>query len=187
MLATFQALLRIGQIEAGAGRSRFTIVNLSEVLERVRLAYAPAAEDALKPLSTSITEDVRVEGDAELLTQLFANLLENAITHTSAGTQIELRLSHDAGGVLASISDNGPGVPAEERERVLRRFYRLDASRSNPGSGLGLSMASAIAELHDAELELLDNRPSLTAAVRFRSLMDREQFIRVWNCQYSDK
>ena len=167
VLATFQALLRIGQIEAGAGRSRFASVNLSEVIERVRLAYEPAAEDALKTLTAEIADGVRVTGDAELLTQLFANLIENAITHTGPGAHVEMRLSRDASSVLATLSDDGPGIPVQERERVLRRFHRLDASRSTPGSGLGLSLASAIAELHGATLELADNRPGLIVAVRF--------------------
>jgi len=167
VLAIFNALLRIGQIEGGAGRSRFEAVNLSEVLERVRSAYQPSAEDRGQTLSSEIEPDVYVRGDAELLAQLFANLLENAMTHAGSSARINLSLVGDDSGVRASIADDGPGVPAAERDRVLRRFYRLDASRTSPGSGLGLALVSAIAELHEAQLALGDNQPGLVVTIRF--------------------
>ena len=167
-LTTFHALLRIGQIEGGAGRARFESVDLSAVMERVRLAYETAAEDAGKTLAATIVPDIAVNGDPQLLTQLFANLLENALRHAGAKARISMNLTQVDGAVSAVVADDGPGVPAGERERVLRRFYRLDASRSTPGSGLGLALVAAIAELHDAELSLSDNRPGLAVEVRFK-------------------
>lgn len=138
-------------------------------MERVRLAYETAAEDAGKALSAQIVPDIVVNGDPQLLTQLFANLLENALRHGGESAHISMSLSEEVGAVSAVVADNGPGVPANERSRVLRRFYRLDASRSTPGSGLGLSLAAAIAELHDAQLTLADNRPGLAVEIRFAS------------------
>lgn len=166
VLSTFHALLRIGQIEGGAGRTRFEAVDLSAVMERVRLAYETAAEDAGKALSAEIAPEIVVNGDPQLLTQLFANLVENALGHGGEKAHITMSLSEQSGAVRAVVADNGPGVPANERSRVLRRFYRLDASRSTPGSGLGLALVAAIAELHGATLSLLDNRPGLSVELR---------------------
>jgi signal transduction histidine kinase len=167
VLTTFHALLRIGQIEGGAGRARFELVDLSAVMERVRLAYETTAEDAGKTLSAQIMPDVMVEGDPQLLTQLFANLLENALRHAGENAHISMKLALVGSAASAVVADNGPGVPAEERDRVLRRFYRLDASRSTPGSGLGLALVAAIAHLHGAKLVLSDGNPGLAVEVRF--------------------
>jgi signal transduction histidine kinase len=167
VLATFHALLRIGQIEGGAGRTRFEVVDLSAVMERVHLAYESAAEDAGKSLSAQIAPDLLGLGDPQLLTQLFANLIENALRHAGEGAQISLRLAETDGAIIAVVADNGPGVPAAERGKVLRRFYRLDASRGTAGSGLGLSLVAAIAELHLAELRLCDNHPGLAVELHF--------------------
>ena len=108
-----------------------------------------------------------VNGDPQLLTQLLANLLENALRHAGDKAHISMSLAQVGGVVSAVMADDGPGVPANERQRVLRRFYRLDANRSTPGSGLGLALVAAIAELHDAELRLSDNGPGLAVEVRF--------------------
>ena len=166
VLTTFHALLRIGQIEGGAGRARFEPVDLSAVMDRVRLAYETSAEDAGKTLSAQIAPDIVINGDPQLLTQLVANLVENALRHGGEKAHISMSLSEEGGAVSAVVADNGPGVPANERSRVLRRFYRLDASRSTPGSGLGLALVAAIAELHGATLSLSNNCPGLSVEVR---------------------
>lgn len=167
VLATFHALLRIGQIEGGAGRTRFEPVDLSAIMDRVRLAYEAAAEDAGKTLSAQLSPDIVIHGDPQLLTQLFANLLENALRHAGEKAHITMSLARVEGAVCAAVADDGPGVPPSERGRVLRRFYRLDASRSTPGSGLGLALVAAIADLHHAELRLADNDPGLAVELRF--------------------
>jgi signal transduction histidine kinase len=167
VLATFHALLRIGQIEGGAGRARFEAVNLSAVMERVHLAYETAAEDAGKSFDAEIAPDLEVRGDPQLLTQLFANLIENALRHAGEGAQISLGLASVDGAVTATVADNGPGIPTAEHGRVVQRFYRLDASRSTAGSGLGLSLVAAIAELHGADLRLRDNSPGLLVELQF--------------------
>ena len=167
ILAMFRALLRIGTLEAGIGDDRFGPVDLSEVLERVAAAYSPAMEDQEKSLRLSIAPDVSVRGDADLLAQMFNNLLENALVHTSAHTLITAALRREGNAVIASISDNGPGIAAVERANVLRRFYRLENSRSLPGTGLGLALVAAVAELHHAELSIADNNPGLIVSIRF--------------------
>jgi len=94
--------------------------------------------------------------------QLFSNLIENAIVHTPRGTRIEIALQVENGVALVSVSDNGPGVPPEEHEKLFRRFYRQEASRTRPGYGLGLSLAAAIAELHGGGIRIVrDQRPGL--------------------------
>ncbi|HLH96490.1 MAG TPA: HAMP domain-containing sensor histidine kinase [Xanthobacteraceae bacterium] len=167
IIATFDALLRIAEIEAGARRARFDLVDLSEVIETVADAYGPEAEQAGQRLETKIGSGLLITGDRDLLTQAFADLVENAIRHAGAGAVISLMAtSHDAG-VEAMVCDTGPGVPAADRERVLKRFVRLEASRSTPGTGLGLTLVKAIADLHNARLELGDNHPGLRVTLAF--------------------
>ncbi|RUY93631.1 MULTISPECIES: HAMP domain-containing sensor histidine kinase [unclassified Mesorhizobium] len=166
---TFDALLRIAQIEAGARRARFTDVDLGEVLQTIAEIYADVAEDDGKSLSLAQPQETtdRIHGDRELLTQMFANLVENALRHCPSGTTIKLSVARQGERVVAGVADNGPGIPAEEREKVFQRLYRLDHSRSTSGSGLGLSLVRAIADLHGASITLEDCRPGLAVVVRF--------------------
>ena len=164
---TFDALLRIAQIEAGARRARFTDVALGEILQTIAEIYTDVAEDDGKVLSsTKLNETAnRIHGDRELLTQMFANLVENALRHCPPGTTIKLSVTRQGDRVVASVADNGPGIPPDEREKVFQRLYRLDHSRSTPGSGLGLSLVRAIADLHGASIALEDCRPGLAVVV----------------------
>ncbi len=172
ILRTFGAMLRIAQIEAGTARSRFTTVDLSGVLRAIVDLYAAFAEDQQQVLTGRIADGVAVHGDRELLTQMLVNLVENALRHSPAGTAVEVKLERQADGVVCSIADNGPGIPKEEHDKVFRRFYRLDASRATPGSGLGLSLVAAIAELHGVAVSLADNQPGLRVELRFRSAVE---------------
>ncbi len=108
-----------------------------------------------------------VRGDEELLTQLFSNLIENALRHTPPGTHIRLELAATPAGIVAAVVDDGPGVPPEDYDRVTRRFHRGSASRTAAGHGLGLSLVAAIAQLHGARLVLADARPGLRVVVAF--------------------
>jgi signal transduction histidine kinase len=167
LLETFSALLRIAQIEAGTRRSAFRPVDLSDVVRTVADAYAPAVEESGRALKSEIADGVQVNGDRGLLSQLFVNLVENALHHTPPGTVITLRLVRAPAGVVVEVADIGAGIPPDERAKVFRRFYRLERSRTNPGSGLGLSMVAAIVDLHHAAIELLDNKPGLRVVIRF--------------------
>jgi signal transduction histidine kinase len=172
ILAIFRALLRISSLEAGAGKQHFSEVDLSEMLNRVFHAYLPVAEDADHILSAAIEPAVKVQGDAELLTQAVTNLIENALAHTPTGSHIGLSVKQTEDGVVTTVADDGPGIPLEERGEVLRRFYRLDASRHSSGAGLGLALVSAIVALHEAQLSLTDNCPGLRAEMTFRHMAD---------------
>jgi signal transduction histidine kinase len=168
ILATFDALLRIAQIEAGTRRANFGDVDLSAIFVNVVDAFSPAAIDSGHSVEAAIAPGIHVTGDRQLLTQMFANLVENAIHHTRDGTRITAKLDRNGDGAVAIISDNGPGVPAEERDLIFRRFYRLEQSRSPPGNGLGLSLVKAIADLHDLTIEIGDAGPGLSVAMRFK-------------------
>jgi len=172
LIETFHALLRIAQIEAGQRSSRFTEIRLTSVLARIEDAYGAVAEANDQTLVFDIEDqDAAVQGDQQLLTQMIANLVENALRHCHAGTRIKVRMSRADDSVLLEVSDNGPGIPAEERDRVFRRFYRLEKSRTTSGNGLGLSMVRAIAELHNATVQLEDSHPGLRVLVRFRPVL----------------
>lgn len=169
MMMTFDALLRITQIEAGARRARFARIDLAGVLYDVADVYTAVAEDAGHQLAwpDGRWKPATIRGDRELLIQLFANLIENAIRHCPPGTNISLMLHDEPQGFRAEVTDNGPGIPEEEREKVFRRLYRLERARSTPGSGLGLTLAAAIAELHDATIALEDGTPGLRVMISF--------------------
>lgn len=167
--ATFEALLRISQIEAGARKSRFRDVNVAEIMSSVAEIYHDVAIDNGQTIRFDPVDvpSPLVQGDSELLTQLFVNLVENAITHCPAGTSVTMCLERSSDGLTAQIADNGSGIPSSEFSQVFQRLYRLDKSRTTPGNGLGLSLVKAIAELHGAKVELADNRPGLRVHIRF--------------------
>jgi len=169
LLDTFAALLRIAQIESKARRSRFVVVDLSEISNRIIEAYESVLEDAGQNLSGDIAPGVKVRGDKDLLTQMLANLVENATRHCPAGTKVTITLTNEATPAL-TVADTGPGIPAEARETVLRRFYRLEESRTTPGSGLGLALVKAVADFHGATLSLSANQPGLKVNLRFPAL-----------------
>ena len=167
ILATFNALLEIALAEAGAVRDRFSPIELSALAADAGELYGPVAEDKGQTLTTAIEPGVTVPGNSHLLAQAVANLLDNAIKYTPEGGRIWLAVRRDGDGAVLDIRDSGPGIPEEARGRVLDRFVRLDASRSAPGAGLGLSLVSAVARLHRATLSLTDNAPGLHVAIRF--------------------
>jgi signal transduction histidine kinase len=169
ILDTFAALLRIAQIEAGTRQSGFRAVDLSELAEGLSQTYAPVAEDAGKRFEASIAAGIAINGDRELLAQMLANVIENAIHHTPDGATIRVTLQPAAHGPLLTVSDTGPGIAEGERSRVFERFYRLERSRTTAGSGLGLSLVAAIADLHDAKVALSDNNPGLVLVIAFPS------------------
>lgn len=167
ILETFSALLRISQIETGARRAAFSEASLGDIVSNVAEVYAPVAEDRNQRLVAVIDRIPSIHGDRELLTQMLANLIENPIRHCPPGVGITVELKQEAGVPIVCVADNGPGIPESEREKVFRRFYRLEASRTTPGSGLGLALVKAVAELHDATVELSDNHPGVRVTVRF--------------------
>ena len=169
ILETFGGLLRIAQIESGIPAHRFTKFDLSELLRTVVEVYQPMAEEKDQRFTADVAPELTVWGDRELLTQMIANIIENAMKHSPMGASIDLVATGPPSAMVVMVSDSGPGIPAEERARVFQRFYRLERSRSTPGSGLGLSLVEAIAALHQAGIQLTDNRPGLRVTLRFHA------------------
>ena len=173
IVATFQALLRIAQIEGGSPRARFARVDLAELAATLADVYEPAAEEAGHRLHLHRHGPAWVQGDRTLLGQVIANLIENALRHTPPGSTVTVEVGlASAGRVRLSVADDGPGIPAAEREAVLRRLYRLDRSRSTPGSGLGLALVDAIVKLHEGALRLGDNAPGLRVEVEMEAVRE---------------
>lgn len=172
LLRVFDALLRLGEVESGRRKAAFARLDLSELVSGMAHAYAPVFEDAQKTLQTQIAPEISIEGDRELLEQMLSNLLENALEHSRDAAKVKVTLgpthgpSHDPGAQL-SIGDDGPGIPPAHRHRIYERFYRADSSRSNPGSGLGLSLVKAIADLHGATVTLDEMAPGAVFTLEF--------------------
>ena len=167
VLDTFAALLRIAKVESRQRREGFANVALSSLLGRLVDDYRPVMEDEERPFKVEIAAGVHVHGDALLLTQMLVNLLENALHHTAPGTPVSVELAIAEHGCRLVIEDAGAGIPQQERGRVLKRFVRLDAARSSPGSGLGLSLVAAVADLHGMTLTLGDADPGLRVQLDF--------------------
>lgn len=166
LIETFHALLRISQIEAGARQENFAQVDLIAVLDRIEDAYGVVAEEKQQVLTFTVGPNpIGVFGDQQLLTQMMANVIENALRHCPPTARIEVALSARSGRVVFSVCDNGKGIPKQEREKVFRRFYRVEKSRTTPGNGLGLSLVKAVTDLHGAVISLSDNSPGLCVTV----------------------
>ncbi len=166
LLDTFSALLRIARIEAGERRAGFGKVDLAALVADVAEFYEPLAEERRQELTIPQHDSVWIRGDRNLLFQAVANLIDNAIKYTPMGGTIAIGLDVDGDHATVSVSDSGPGIEAEDRARVLERFFRVEASRSQPGNGLGLSLVAAVAKLHSAELRLGDGNPGLLVSLR---------------------
>ncbi len=170
LLSTFKALMRIARIESGQHRAALTRLDLSGLVDDVVDLYQPLIEEADKRLNVHREPRISVRGDRDLLFQALANLVDNALKYTPAGGNIEISLTESNDRARLAVADDGPGIPQEEREKVLQRFYRVDASRSTPGAGLGLSLVAAVAELHHAELLFEDNQPGLRVVLMLSEL-----------------
>ncbi|MDL2402347.1 sensor histidine kinase [Rhizobium mayense] len=163
LIRTFNALLMISRVEAGSVAAEMTGVDLSSIVSDTAELYEPVAEEAGLTLTTEIEPDVEVQGNRELIGQAIFNLIDNAVKYASGcpGKQaVVLKLSRESNAVNLAVADHGPGIPAHQRTEVVKRFFRLDESRSKPGTGLGLALVEAIMELHGGRLELCDTDPA---------------------------
>ncbi len=166
LLQTFNALLRIARVESRNRTDGFRDVEIASLLADVADLYGPVAEARGQRLEVSVQSAPVIVADADLLFQALANLLDNAVKYVPRGGRIKLSLATDAATATIVVEDDGPGIPEALRGKALRRFWRLDDSRSSPGSGLGLSLVAAVARLHDAELLLEDAAPGLRVLLR---------------------
>ena len=167
ILTTFSSLLRISQIEARDRTAAFRNIDLSEIVREVVELFEPTAEERAVRLKVFAPETVSVVGDRDLLFDAISNLVDNAIKHGGDRGEISVAVARCDDGPILSISDRGPGIPIDERNHVLRRFYRLERSRNRPGNGLGLSLVAAVAGLHGAHIIMADNSPGLRIELHF--------------------
>jgi signal transduction histidine kinase len=167
VLRIFSSLTRIAQIEAQERTGAFRTVNLVEIAGEVVELYDAAAEQDGTRLTIVGDPEVLVTGDRDLIFDAIANLVDNAIKHGRAGGQVVVANQTIDGRPVVSITDDGPGIPADQYEHVFKRFYRLQQSRYTPGNGLGLSLVAAVARLHGARIEMLENSPGLKLMLWF--------------------
>lgn len=164
LIKTFNALLLIARLEAGPLQESTETFDLGRFVADVSELYAPAAEEAGFALSIETEQGLFVQGNRQLIGQAIANLIDNAIKYSRAGepgSAITVRAFLFEGRPAISVGDHGPGIDPADREKALKRFVRLEASRTKPGTGLGLSLVAAVARLHHGEVRLEDNQPGL--------------------------
>jgi len=173
VLDRFSALLRISELEASVRHSGFSKIDLGELAARASELYEPLAEERAIKLTTVLQERVIIQGDDKLLFEALSNLLDNAVKFTPPGGRIEVEVSQNQLENQVEIRDSGPGVPIEEREAVLRRFHRGSNAHDLAGSGLGLSIVSAIMHLHGYSMELIEANPGLLVRIRMPAAAER--------------
>jgi signal transduction histidine kinase len=167
LLTTFSSLLRISRIEMRDRTAAFRRLDLAEIAREVVDLFDPTAEEAAVRLRLHDSGPAPVVGDRDLLFDAIANVIDNAIKHGGSGDEVTVAVERGRGGPVFSVADRGPGIPRDECNHVLRRFYRLERSRHSPGNGLGLSLVAAVANLHGARIEMADNAPGLKVALHF--------------------
>jgi signal transduction histidine kinase len=173
LIATFNALLMIARAESGRVGDDVSEFDAAEIAHDIGELYEPLAEEKGIVLKVEAETPARLKGNRELISQALANLVDNAIkyagplgeTLNGAEPEIVVRALNEGERILLTVADSGPGIPAADRARAVERFVRLEQSRSQPGSGLGLSLASAVARLHGGELTLEDNNPGLKSVI----------------------
>ncbi|MBV9115965.1 MAG: HAMP domain-containing protein, partial [Acetobacteraceae bacterium] len=173
IIAIFKGLLRIAESEAGSRRSAFALVEVAQLLRDVAELYDVVAEEKAVRLVVDTPATLHAYGDRELIQQAVANLVDNAVKFSPPGSAVRLSGRAVEGGIEIAVADQGPGIPVAERARATERFFRGAAARSTPGSGLGLALVQAVAQLHGGRLALEDAGPGLL--VRLRLAGQRKQ------------
>ena len=177
LLSTFNALLRIARIEYSEQRKAFTKLDVNSIVRDLLDLYEPLVEEKGQSLTVTLGPPIEIEADRDMLFQAFANLIDNAIKYTPVGGEIGIRSElvvvkeskarnkRAKESWFVEISDDGPGIPEHEHEKVVQRFYRIDPSRTTPGSGLGLALVFAVLKLHKLDLDFIDTEPGLSVKV----------------------
>jgi len=167
ILHTLESLLRIAQAQSGSTGTEMVQLSLGAIARDMAELYAPISEERHITLNTDQLADGHIIGNRQLLAHAIANLLDNAIKYTPAQGKISVSVTESDQEVKLTVADNGPGIPAADRERVLQRFVRLNSAQAEPGSGLGLSLVAAVCRFHHAELQFDDALPGLKISLSF--------------------
>ncbi|MEL6960848.1 MAG: HAMP domain-containing sensor histidine kinase [Pseudomonadota bacterium] len=170
LMRVFDALLRLGEVKAGKRKAAFGHVDLSGLVRNMTDAFEPVFADADKSFTSDVTNGITLQGDAELLEQMMANLLENALEHSRDAAKVEVSLTQTELGPLLTVGDDGPGISPADRDHIFERFFRADRSRTTPGNGLGLSLVQAIADLHSAEIRLDPDASGAIFFIQFQAI-----------------
>jgi signal transduction histidine kinase len=181
LIKTFNALLLIARLEAGSTMEGFETIDLARLVRDVAELYEPVAEEAGFRLDCVVAGELPVRANRQLLGQALANLIDNALKYAATGNgprQIAVSVSRSGDAATLVVADRGPGIAPEHRERALKRFVRLEQSRSLPGTGLGLSLVAAVARLHGGSLVLEDNAPGLRVVVHLPLASDPSRVAR---------
>jgi signal transduction histidine kinase len=158
-MVTVTALLRMSEVEHGPRSSEFKLIDLAAICADLFEFYEPMAKDKSIAITLEVQSPAETLGDADLMREALSNLVDNAIKFTAPGGVVRISLTKEAGRPIIRVCDNGSGVEPGERDKIFERFYRTARNNRIPGSGLGLSIAAAIANLHDFDLRVEDNHP----------------------------
>jgi signal transduction histidine kinase len=176
LIRTFNSILMISRLEAGYSSEQMAELDLNVLTADVVELYEPLAEEAGVKIQYTAASPIRIIGNRELLSQSLSNIIDNAIKYSKGHSTmpvVDVSIERGAQYVSVAVSDNGPGIPEVDHERVTERFVRLEKSRSEPGSGLGLSLAKAVMKMHKGELKLANNASGLTVGLNFPTLASR--------------
>lgn len=167
LVSTFNSILKISELEANTEFRHFELCDLNQIMDNLVEFYEPYAAEKQISLANAIVGPVVIHGEKNLLTQAFANLIDNAIKFTGSGGHIQIGCLMEERRVDIFVADDGPGIPQAFRDKVFEKFFRLEESRNTKGNGLGLSLVAAVARIHNATVALEDNAPGLKATISF--------------------
>jgi signal transduction histidine kinase len=167
LVATFNSILKISELEANTEFRKFEAWDIRQIVDNLVELYEPYASEKKVKLVSAIDHPVMVQGEKNLLTQAFANLIDNAIKFTPEGGHVAVIAEEKDGRMEIVVADDGPGIPEEFRDKVFEKFFRLEQSRNTKGNGLGLSLVAAVARIHSATVRLEDNHPGLQVVISF--------------------
>ena len=167
LIHTFNAMLSIARLEAGIDSAQWDDTKMGDLVEELAELYEAVAEDEKLGFSASILDNPTYHCNRHLIAQALTNLLDNAFKYTPKPGKVSLQVAGDDNSFTITVADNGPGIPAHEKDRVFERFVRLENERNSPGNGLGLSLVKAVVRIHGATLELDDNQPGLIVTMKF--------------------
>ncbi len=170
LIGTFNSILKISELEANTGFRDFQPCDLQKIIENMVEFYEPYAAEKDITIIDSVKGNITINGEKNLLTQAFTNILDNAIKFTPKGGKIDIYSKQEEDKTDVIIADNGVGIPADYMDKVFEKFFRLEQSRHTKGNGLGLSLVDAIAGIHNAEVILSDNNPGLRVCLRFHNI-----------------
>ena len=175
LIQTFNSMLSIARLEAGIDDVEWSDTNIGNLVGELSELYEAVAEESGLVFTNNIESSPSFHCNKHLIAQCITNLLDNSFKYTKAPGAVELTLKGNDEQFTITVADNGPGIPVDQRERVFKRFVRLENERNSPGNGLGLSLVQAVVRIHGASLKLEDNQPGLKTRITFKRVKQAEE------------